>query len=412
MNKPVTAITGLGPVTPAGTGVEDFFQALGECRNTIAGRISESENNPVPSLCAEIADFDVETYLETPKTYLDRSAEFMFAAMSLAIEDGGLEPEYEDFSNYGITLGSAFGSLETMSLVFRDLVEKGPKFVKPFLFPHTYSNTPISLLSIEYSIKGPHLNFSSGFTSSASAIIAGHDLISQGKTKLVFAGGYESLSEPLYRILRRSNLLSPLDGGEEKCAPLDASRNGIVAGEGAGIIILENLDHALRREANIYGIICGSGISASVRDNNSGCTDAIAEAMRIATEETENTGRVPDCIYAAANGSIETDRSEADAIRLVLAEHKDTVPVTAVKSMLGEMLGASAVIQIMAAIGAIETGLVPYTLNLDRQDEDAKLNAVADGPMKVDVNTALVNCIDPGGTAVSLLIQSHNSACR
>ena len=281
-----TVITGVGPVSAIGTGRDAFFEAVKE--HTVGiGAVSLFE---VPDTVAgEITDFDVEDYLESPKAYLDRSSQFAFAAMSLAMEDAGLDQEDIDGERTGLVIGSAYGSLGTMELFFRDVLDKGPRFAKPFLFPHTYSNTAISLLAIEYGLTGPHLNFAAGYISAANAIVAARDLIQSGRADLVFAGGYESLSEALLKAYALEDSPGPGDG--------------IAVGEGAGIVVLEELKHATAREAHVYAEIVGAALGSGPLD--------------------------------------------------MQADEADTVDIT---PLVGETMGASAALHTIAALKRIEDG--------------------------------------------------------
>jgi 3-oxoacyl-[acyl-carrier-protein] synthase II len=236
-------ITGIGPVSAIGIGREAFFGALRERRSGIA---------PVTAFEAggrragEVKNFTVADYLESQKNYLDRSSELAFAAMSLALEDADLDPK--SCSSDALLLGSAYGNLATMSLFFADFVQKGPRLVKPVLFPHTYSNTTISLLAMEYNLAGYHANFSAGTVSSACALVEGFDLIRQGRQTRALAGGFESLSALLLSGLHAAGSLADADG-----------QGGFVPGEGAGIVVLEEREQALARGARILGEVRGAG---------------------------------------------------------------------------------------------------------------------------------------------------------
>ena len=400
MNKKRIVITGAGPVTAIGCGRETFNKALVKGHTGISP-VSLFETEGLNShMAAEITNFDVEEYLETPKAYLDRSSELAFAAISLAMEDANLDPEYIASSNTGLLLGSAFGSMGTMSLFFSDFIRKGARFVKPILFPHTYANTAISLLAIEYNLTGVHLNFSSGFIASADAVLAGYDLIKLGRTNLVFAGGYESLTDTLFHACDQSGMLSPCDNGNECCAPFDRDRNGTIPGEAAAIIVLEELEHARARDAYIYGEITGCGTASnSHKKTSNGLTTAMKQALQ------SRASRKPvDCIFAAANGSPGYDESEARAIMSVLQDKSDDTYVTATKSITGETMGAGAVLQIISALGALESGLIPPTTNLTTPQDGLDLNFVQNKVIKRDIHSVLINSMDPGGAAISFLL--------
>ena len=364
MSERRVAVTGAGPVSAIGIGCEAFFDALKNARSGLAP-ISLFALDGLP--VGGITDFNVEDYLETPKAYLDRSSEFAFAAMNLAMADAGLDTDSPARRRTGLVLGSAYGSLGTMELFFNDVLDKGARFAKPFLFPHTYSNTAISLLAIEYGLTGPHLNFASGYVSAANAIIAGYDLVRAGRADIVLAGGYESLSEAM--------LKGYLAGGVLRS---DAAREhgGMIPGEGAGIVVLEELEHARAREAHVYAELTGAGMrsGAHISSGNT-AAESLAAVMSAALG-----GSRPGCISAAANGYPRLDAAEATAIAATLGRNSDDVPVSNIKSMIGETMGAAAALQAIAALHLLEAG-------------------------GQTTHSVLVNSLDPGGAAAALLLQ-------
>jgi 3-oxoacyl-[acyl-carrier-protein] synthase II len=386
-------ITGIGPVTAAGVGRAAFFAALEEGASAV-GPLS----NPVPGgprLGAELTDFQVEDYLEHPKAYLDRASQLAFAAMALALEDANIDMASVDRRAAGLLLGSAFGSLQTMQTFYDDLLVKGARFVKPFIFPHTYPNTAISLLALEYGLSGYHMNFAAGAMSSACALIDACDMIRRGGLDMAFAGGCEAISDVLVRGMAAAGTLSPCDDGEEDCNPFAADRNGFVLGEGAAVIVLEEYESARRRGAGIYAEITGAGLaSAPAGDAADAISVALERAMRTALEGAGDTARRPGLVLANANGSPLADGAEADAIGRVFG---DTEPaVTTVKPLIGETLGASAALQLAAALAVFESGMVPAGIGPSAANAFPALDFVTE-PRLVDVDGVLTNVIDSGG---------------
>jgi 3-oxoacyl-[acyl-carrier-protein] synthase II len=314
-------------------------------------------------MAAEIKSFNVADYLESQKNYLDRSSELAFAALSLALEDANLDPKA--CASAALLLGSAYGNLATMSLFFTDYVQKGPRLVKPVLFPHTYSNTTISLLAIEYNLSGYHTSYAAGSVSSACALVEAFDLIRQGRETLALAGGFESLNPVLLSGLKASGAWAGEDG-----------HGGFIPGEGAGILVLEERERALARGARILGELAGAGMGGGLR-----LEEAMTEACRQAAWE----GSQADLILAHANGSPELDRLEALGIKAFCARHPDAT-VDSIKSLTGETLGAGGALQAMAALG--------YH---------------ADGLGNKAVGRMLVNSLDAGGQVVSLALQGSGA---
>jgi len=396
MNRRVV-VTGVGPVSAIGIGRAAYFAALAEGRSGI-GPVSGG----AAGLAAEIKDFDVREYLETEKAYLDRASQLAFAAMSLALEDANLDLKSMDRSAIGLILGSAAGCLESAQFFFGDFLEKGPRFVKPIVFPHTYTNTTISLLAMEYGLSGYHLSLTSGMTASMVALVQAYDLVRTGKCPLVLAGGFEALSPLLRRGYELTGRLSPRDGsGPEGCAPFDAARNGFVLGEGAGILVLEEADHAAQRGAPVLGEVLGGNLgsdSSLCKRQGVALGHGLAHVMRHASRQMSSV----DYVSAAAHGGPVTDRIEALALREFLGVKAGTVPISSIKPMIGEVLGAGGALQAIAALGALQSGVLPSTLNLKQPEAGWGLAVLQGQGLQRAVSHALVNSIDPGGSVACL----------
>lgn len=405
--KRQVVITGIGPVAALGTGWDEFRESLvaGECGIREVSTFETGDSGR--KLAAEIDEFDVEEFLESAKAYLDPSTELVFGAMSLALEDSGIDLEAIEESRVGLALGSAFGSIETTATFFQDLLDKGPRFVKPFLFPHTYSNTPASLIAIEYGLKGWHSNFASGGVSSILPVVAAFDRIRRGKEDVCFVGGYESLGEILYKGAAQAGLLSPLDGGSEHCSPFGKDRNGCVLGEGAGIIVMEELSHAMNRGAGIRGLVAGAGVASDSRLAVDRCDDgsALAAAMRLALSDASAKVGEVDAVCACANGSVALDYNEARAIDRVFGTGNPGLPVSAPKGATGETLGASGVLQVAASLAWMETGSISPIIGLQEKEEDLNVNLIQDTGFQTDVDRVILNVTDRGGCAVSIMLQ-------
>ena len=394
-------ITGLGPVSAIGVGREAFFAALHA--NARGLRIIDlfDTSRYRSTLAAELAGFRVEDYLESQKTYLDRGTELAFAAMSLAIADAGLELAACDRARVGLCLGTAFGSFETMRLFFEDFLKKGPRFVKPFLFPHTYANTAISLLAIEYGLTGYHNCFASGATAAAAAILDAADRIREGRCDLAFAGGFEAFNEILFALQDRLGALSPARTPRDWAGPFDAARNGCVPGEGAGVLVLESVEHARAREAVIYGELLGGALCADSGVSRGGECAGVARAMRSALVDAQTEADAVDTVLASANGSVWPDRHEARAVAEVFGARP---PVTTVKPMLGETFGAGAALQLIAAAGLLNLNHVPPVNNLVRPEPGLGARFPQSG-IDAPLTRVLLNAIDPGGSLASFVIR-------
>jgi len=401
MSERRVAITGVGPLSAIGTGREAFFSAIRSGRTGIDEITLFDAEQYSCRHAAEVVDFDVEPYLETPKTYLDRTAEFAFASSQLALSDASLTPQDLATVRAGLVLASAYGSLDTTATFFGDVIAKGPRSAKPFIFPHTYANTPVSLLAIELGLAGHHFHFASGAVGSSMALVQAYDSVRCGKLDIVLAGGYEAFNEVLHAGLDRAGILGKSDDTLPPAAPFDQARSGWVPGEGGIVFVVEDMQRARARGAPLYaeisGVSCAGGQPHGDPDTFcSRITGALRDASRPAAE-----GRLPDYISAAASGSIELDRLEACAIQAFLGDHAAQTPVSAVKSLLGECLGAAGGFQVAAALAAVAGDFVPPTANLTTPDPDVSLNLVRSSqPHRI--GSVLINTLDAGGSIVTI----------
>jgi len=224
------SITGMGVVSAIGVGRDKFAAALKARRCGISEVTGFDAEGCRCLLAAEVVDFDVEAFLESRKNYLDRNTELAFGAARLALDDSRLRISEENAERIGLSIGTAFGNVESVLTFHRQLVEKGARLVSPFIFPHTYNNTTASLLAIEYNLKGVHANFSSGSAAGAEAIAYAYENIKVGRADAILAGGVEALTEPVFRFLDSQSLPNP-------------------SGEGAGMVVLESAEYARRRGA-------------------------------------------------------------------------------------------------------------------------------------------------------------------
>ena len=409
MNRAV--VTGLGPVSSIGIGRDAFLDALERGQSGIRPVTAFDCHALRSKQAGEITGFRFEDYIDSQKTYLDRASGLAFAAFRLALRDAGIQLDSEDRTRIGVLLGTAYGCMATMDFFFRDLIEKGPKHVRPILFPHVYANTPLSLLAIEYGIKGFHTAFSSGFTSSSSALLYGYDLITRGRAEIVLAGGVEALSEVLFTACSGMHWLSPQDDRQEGCFPFDERRNGIVLGEGAAMLVLEERQHAKKRGAHIYAEFAGGGMFSDGSLSGAGPdgSPAVANAMAAAVQEARATPAEVDYVSAGANSSIVADRKEAQGIEAFLGTNRRGPVVGSIKAATGETMGAAGALQAAAAVGAMQRGRIPPTLTHVRPEETFALRFAPQHALERDVRLALVNSIDPGGAVATLAFRKFEA---
>lgn len=390
-------ITGAGPVTAIGIGQECFTEGILEGVSGIMEIAAFEHEKYDAHLAAAVEDFDVKDFLPTPKNYLDRNTELSFGAFSLALKDSGIDFAKIDKSELALIWSTAFGSTDTMNLFYSDIQKKGPRFGKPILFPHTYSNTAISMLSIEYKLNGPHMNFVSGWTASGQALAYGYDLVSSGRVPVALVGGAESFNETIFRFISSKKFLSSsID--KSTSSPFGMTADGTVMGEGAGMLVLEDMDSALARGAHILAEFAGAGLAGSPGGLKAG---AVEDAMLEALDNTDISPRDLDCVIANANGIPHMDKTEACAIKNIFGGNKLTATV---KPLIGETFGAGGILQLHAALSMLERQFVPGANVGSRVPEAEDLQIPVKGYSK-KINSVLLNNLDPGGNAVSLVIK-------
>ncbi|MFZ2658562.1 MAG: beta-ketoacyl synthase N-terminal-like domain-containing protein [Victivallales bacterium] len=388
-------ITAAGPVTAIGIGQECFTEGILEGGSGIMEIAAFEHEKYDAHLAAAVEDFEVKDFLPTPKNYLDRNTELSFGAFSLALKASGIDLAKTDKSELALIWSTAFGGTDTMNLFYSDVQKKGPRFGKPILFPHTYSNTAISMLSIEYKLNGPHMNFVSGWTASGQALAYGYDLVASGRVPVAFVGGAESFNETIFRFCcSRKILLS--SSKENAYMSFDGAADGTIMGEGAGMLVLEDMDHALKRGANILAEITGAGIAGSPGAlKGTAVEDAMSKAIG-----NLNPCDV-DCVLASANGIQHMDKAESAAIQKVFGVNRLT---TTIKPLIGETFGAAGILQLHAALSILDKQFVPGVKIASRVPEAEKLQIPAEGCSK-NIRTVLLNNLDPNGNAVSLVIR-------
>ena len=392
-------ITGLGIIASNGIGKDAFSEAIFAGVSGIK-QISLFDTAGLKTKTAgEIKDFSPQDFLG-PKGLrtLDRSTKLAASVAKLALDDAHLEITENNSAQIGVVLGTTLGSVNSIMEFDKEAILEGPYYVNPALFPNTVINSPASQVSIKFNIKGFNSTISTGFCASLDAIGYAVDLLEAGKAKIVLAGGVEELCIQVYLGFSKTGCLAGLKQGSlELSCPFDKRRNGVIFGEGAAVLLLESLESAQNRKAEIYAQISGTGMAFG---NGSG----LKRAMSIALENAKfNTGDI-DCICSAANSTVAVDLQETEAIKDVFKDKAEKINISAVKSMTGECYSASAAIQAVSAVLAIEKQAIPPTINYEVKDEQCDLNYVVNQACNCEVNNVLINAFGPGGCNSSLII--------
>ena len=405
MNQRVV-ITGLGIVSSIGIGKEAFWE---NCLKGSSG-IKPIQGFDVDSyrsrLGGQLPEIDFKAFIKPANLRrMDRIGKIVVSSVRLAIDDSTLNLKEEDSNRIGISIGTGLGSSDTVDQFFRSLLKEGPIGAAPMLFQTAVPNAITSHCAIEYGIKGVNITFSHKESSTEMAMAFAYHLLREGRADVLFAGGGDELSEPLYHVYSMLGALSPGRGkGAEGMRPFDQERNGMVLGEGSGILVLETLEHAEKRGAKIYAELAGVGLSGGVdgilRYDLKG--DSIAKAMSLAAGEIESV----NYISAAANSTSDLDRAETLAIKKVFGKRVKEISVSSLKSMLGEFDGSGGVRACSLAL-SICHGMIPSTIGTKHLDPECDLNVVLGQSQKKEVRSAILNGCSNGGSNISLWFKRY-----
>lgn len=399
-NKRVV-ITGLGVIASVGIGRQAFSEALFKGASGIKPVSLFDTSGLGAKTAGEITDFQPQEFLG-PKGLrtLDRSTKLAASGARLALSDASLTITEENSADIGVTLGTVLGSISSISDFDKEALVDGARYVNPALFPNTVINSPASQVSIKFNIKGFNTTISTGFCAGLDAINYAADFIRLGRAKIVLAGGVEELCVQIFLAFYKKGCLAAADAaGQETSCPFDKRRNGFIFGEGAAVLVLEDLESALRRNARILAEVRGYGVNFG---------QGLSESMRMALEDAGLKEKDINYISAAANSSPDSDRIESAAIKEVFGRGPDSCRVSSIKSMLGECFSASGSLQAAAAVEAIERQMIPPTINYRVKDSDCDLNYVVNTAKSCKIDNVLINCFGSGGFNSSMIISKFN----
>ena len=402
-------ITGIGIVSPIGIGKEEFWKKLFAGQTGFREITLFDTKDLKVKTAGEITDFKPKAILgEKGLMDLDRATLLLLSATKLALEDGGLQIDESNTYRTGVSVGTTFGSLHSISKFDRESLTEGPRYVNPMVFPSTVANSPASRISIKFRIKGFNTTISTGMSAALDAIDYANDFISLDKADTVVVGSVEDLAMQTFLGFYKLNYLSGLKGisSDPICCPFDNRRNGIIFSEGATILILQDSEFAKKNNAHIYGEILGIGScfdpAKFYKYNPKG--EGMKMAMTKALEAANLSPKDIDCIFANANSTKDADVIETKAIKSVFGEYAYKIPVTAVKSMLGESYSVSGGFATIAALGSLGKGIIPPTLNYKEKDTDCDLDYVPNKSRKKELSNVMINSFGPNGVNTSLII--------
>lgn len=403
-------VTGLGAVTALGNGVEPIWKNLLAGTSGIS-RIERVDVSDIPTkIAAEVKDFDIEQYMPRREARrLDRSAQFFWVATSQALDDAGLHYDEDDPEalRAGVLAGTGIGGVETFESQFEVLKERGPQRMSPTGIAMIISNMAGGIVSIDFNLYGPNSTVVTACAASANAIGDAAEVIKRNAADVMVAGGGEaSITRFAVGGFAQARALSKNnDDPAGSSRPFDLDRDGFVMGEGAAVLVLEELGHALARGATIHGEVLGYGMSADgyhitlPRPGGAGAARAMTAAL-------EDAGIAPaDLGYINAHGTSTpaNDATETAAIKRAFGDAAYDIPVSSTKSMTGHLLGAAGAIESVACLLALRDGVIPPTINYETPDPECDLDYVPNTPRTADISTAMTNSFGFGGHNVSLV---------
>ncbi|MFA7467067.1 MAG: beta-ketoacyl-ACP synthase II [Desulfotomaculaceae bacterium] len=403
-------VTGIGVVTPVGNNLEEFWTNLTDGKSGV-GPITRFDTEGYTSkIAAEVKNFDPADYIDRKEARrMDRFTQFAVASTGMAVENAGLNIEKLNRARCGVILGSGVGGIETMEQQHRILLERGPGRISPFFIPMMISNMGSGQISIHYGLRGFNVTTTSACASSTNAIGDAFKLIQRGQADLMISGGTEApvTSLAVAGFCSMKALSTRNDDPAGASRPFEAGRDGFVIGEGAVILVLEEMQHALDRGANILAEIIGYGASCDAYHITAPDPEGTgaASAMRMALDDA---GLAPDKVdYINAHGTSTPlgDKLETLAIKEVFGEHAAKLAISSTKSMTGHLLGSAGGLEAAVCALSITRGVIPPTINMDHPDPECDLDYVPNNARQKVVDAALTNSFGFGGHNATLIFQ-------
>ncbi len=411
MSKKRVVVTGLGALSPLGNDAETSWKnAIGGVSGI--GPITRVESDEYPAkVAAELKDFNIENHMDKKEARkMDRFTQYAVVAAKMAVQDAGLNITDEIAPRVGVWVGSGIGGLETLESQFEIFLTKEPRRVSPFFVPMMIPDMATGQISIALGAKGVNSCTVTACATGTNSIGDAFKVIQRGDADAMITGGTEApLTRMSFAGFSANKALSTNPDPKTASRPFDKNRDGFVMGEGAGIVVLEELEHALARGAKIYGEIVGYGstgdayhITAPAQDGEGGAR-AMQEAIKDAGIKPEEI----DYINAHGTSTYYNDKYETKAIKTVFGDHAYKLAVSSTKSMTGHLLGAAGGIEAIFSVMAIKDGIIPPTINIETPDEECDLDYVPDKAREQDVNVVLSNSLGFGGHNATLIFKKY-----
>jgi 3-oxoacyl-[acyl-carrier-protein] synthase II len=407
-------VTGVGLVTPLGVGIENVWSDILDGRSGIAKITRFDASFHETQIAGEVKGFRPEDYIAVKDARkMDLFIQYAVAAANIAVTDAAIDMAREDADRVGVVVGTGLGGLPTIEKYHSVLLERGPSRITPFFIPMLIANLASGHIAIQYGMKGPNLCIVTACATGAHSIGDGVRIIQYGDADMVVAGGTEANLTPLtvagfgsMKALSTRN-----DSPERASRPFDLDRDGFVVAEGAGIVILEELEHARQRGAKIYAEVIGYGYNGDAYHITAPSPDGEGSirCMRMAMRDAGVAPEEVDYINAHGTSTKLNDFTETLAIKEVFGEKAYKIPVSSTKSMTGHLLGAAGAVEAIFSILSIRDGICPPTINHETPDPECDLDYVPNRARKADVGIVLSNSFGFGGTNCTLIFRRFTS---
>jgi 3-oxoacyl-[acyl-carrier-protein] synthase II len=413
MSERRVVITGIGVVSPVGNDLPAFWESLKAGRSGI-GRISAFDTEKFDcQIAGEVSGYDPVPYYKTPKDVrrTDRYTQLAMGAAKMSLDDSGLDLASVDLDRTGVMIGSGVGGLATMETQVGQMLTKGPDRTSPFMIPMMISNMASGFISMEYGLRGPNMAIVTACATANHCMGEAWRIIKFGDADVMLTGGSEACIVPVgiagFAAMRALSVRN--DEPERASRPFDKDRDGFVMGEGAGVIILEEYEHAKKRGAQIYCEVTGYGLTADAYHMSAPSPDGegAARCMAMAMKHAKVNPEEVDYINAHGTSTPVGDVCETKAMKRAFGEHaKKGLAVSSTKSMTGHLLGAAGAVEMAACVMAMRDGVLPPTINLDNPDPECDLDYVPNKAREKKVKIAISNSFGFGGHNSSLLIKA------
>lgn len=404
-------VTGMGAITPIGLSVDEFWTGIKEQKIGFDQITRFDTSEYKCKLAAEVKGFEAKNFMEFKAAKrMDLFSQYAVAATKEAMEDAKLDMEKEDPYMVGVSVGNGIGSLQELEKNHIKLLEKGPGKVNPLLVPMMISNMAAGNISIQFGLKGKSINVVTACATGTNSIGEAFRTVQYGDADVMIAGGTEASISPIG--ISGFTSLTALSTNEDptRCSiPFDKERTGFVMGEGAGIVILEELEHAKKRGANIYAELIGYGCASDAFHITSPAEDGSGAARAMTNAVNDGKVSVEDITYINAHGTSthHNDLFETRAIKLAFGDHAKNIRINSTKSMVGHLLGAAGAIEFVTCVKEIQEGYIHATVGYQVPDEECDLNYCKQ-PIQEEVIYALSNSLGFGGHNASILVKKFS----